>query len=156
MKASIVVVSITFLFMAVLAVGWMWMKPKYDDMMFEPTSDYQLRTQSVLEIVFPEAVASIDVFRVDRALAASFFTIELSEEQLEAGAKIAAKKEIAFIHSPEASPPSIRMQFDEEEPSRNFLVLERISKGRWYGGHQLTSSLERFKIRYEENRRLIE
>ena len=66
MKASIVVVSVTFLFIAVLAVSWMWMQAKYDDMMYVPRQHNTDRLHKDLEPLFGNPIKSATVVRVDR------------------------------------------------------------------------------------------
>ena len=152
MKASIVVISLTFLFIAVLAVGWMWMQSEYDDMMFVPRQHDTDRLHKDLESLFGDPIKSATVVRVDRDTNLLFFTVNASQSEIESTRDAFEEQGWSVDSSKSNSKLTLSATLDLGERRVRLLRLESLDDDTYYGGYQFAGNDLNFSARYEENK----
>lgn len=137
-------------------VGYRLFAPAYESLMFRPSSDYLSRTQGQIEPHFPNAIQSIKLLRVDRGIAAAFFTIELTQDDIDAFLVKPVEPGYVVEKSPPDEPTEITIYSGSRSDTSYFLYLEKLSDHKWYGADRWTPNEEAFWKRFEENRYLSE
>ena len=158
MKASIVVVSVTFVFIAVLAAGWMWMSSVNEDMMYVPRPRDTVLVRETLAPVFGEAADTIEVFRVDRDISAYFFTMERREGFVEDAIVALPEQGWEILDTPPASSKDLDQRLTAQltgvEQRILFVTIKPLDEDRFYGacGHR---NIEVMWKRYKENEKYL-
>lgn len=159
MKASAVVVSVTFLFIAVLAGGYMWLLSTNEDMMFVPRPNDTRFVRDELAPVFGEAAETIEVIRVDRDVSAYFFVIKKRDDLIAEATKRLVDQGWGIVSGPEVSKdnPAGRLTASRSisGPKITIVTITLLNDGSFYGACAMYDS-EHFWKRYEENEKYLE
>ena len=139
-------ISITFLFTAVLAVGFMWMRSQYDDMMFVPKPRDTVLVRETLAPVFGEATDDLRVVRVNRDVNAYYFVIEGQS----IGALVGKMDEAEWAYTRESEGDKI-ITGQSSDDREYTLVLEPLGDELIYGGLAYGET-ESFWAHYERDK----